>query len=429
MTTDVLSHVDPVPSAAPGLLDWRPERRPEVRLGPGLLRGAAVVHLVKDGRNGRRYEIGAREYFVLSRLDGMRSLAEIGEAYTARFSRRLNQASWGQLIGLFAAKDLLVSTTERPVAPPPAPVEEAKPGNRLWRGERVFGRPARLIAHLLRYQRILFSPLLWVPLALVLVAQEVILASHFAELTSQSRAMFEQPELALIVFCLLWVSSGLHEVGHGVVATHFGGGTGNVGVAWRLPFVYLYCEVEDVNLFVPRWQRIATASAGVAVNLTFLLPFFALWWLLPDGDATRTNVGALLLLGSMRALFNLLPVPPLDGYHILGHLMNLLHLAAESRRYLRSSVLALVGRAERPRRYPRFTPVVYLGYGVFQLLVRLAILVALVWYFTVRLPSPVGLIAGSVLVLLIAARFVGLKMRDRMARQDDPTRDQKGSRQ
>jgi hypothetical protein len=60
---------------------------------------------------------------------------------------------------------------------------------------------------------------------------------------------------------------------------------------------------------------------------------------------------------------------------------------------------------------------VYLSYGVFQVLVRFAILAWLVWFFAVRLPGPIGLIAGSALVLLMAARFVGLKMRDRMARQ------------
>jgi putative peptide zinc metalloprotease protein len=412
MSTDTLPAAEEV---APALLEWRPRRRPEVRLGPGLLRGPREVHLVKDERNGQRYEIGAREYFVLSLLDGAHSLADVSEAYQGRFQRRLGQAAWGQLLGLFAAKDLLVSTTGRPVAPLPAPPQSPARKNGIFRGEKVFGRPAPVIAVLLRYRRVLFSPLLWVPLAAVLVAQEVVLAFHLPELTAQSRAMFEQPELAVFVFCLLWVSSGLHEVGHGVVATHFGGGTGNVGLRWRLPFVYLYCEVEDVNLFGPRWQRIATAAAGVAVNLTFLVPFFLLWRLLPAGDVTRVNVGALLFYGSIRALFNLLPVAPLDGYHILSHQLNLVQFAPESRRYLRSRVLAVFGRAQRPRGYPGRTGWAYLGYGFFQVLVRLAIVAALLWYFTVRLPSPVGLVLGSILLLLMAARYVGVKFRDRRA--------------
>jgi putative peptide zinc metalloprotease protein len=413
MTTETLSTVDRA-----GLLGWRPRCRPEVLLGPGLLRGAAEVHLVKDSRTGRRYEIGAREYFVLSQLDGTHSLAEIGGAYTGRFRRRLDEAAWGQLMGLFAGKDLLVSASGPPMVDPPAPAEPVRPRNGLFRGEKVFGPPARLIARLLRHDRLLFSPLLWVPLALVLVAEEVVLARHLPELSHQSKTMFAQPELALLVFCLLWASSGLHEVGHGVVATHFGGGTGNVGLRWRLPFFFLYCEVEDVSLFPSRWQRIATAGAGVAVNLTFLLPFTVAWFLLADDDGTRTEIGALLVLGSTRALLNLLPVAPLDGYLILSHSMNMLQLAAESRRYLRTRVLALIGRAERPRGYPRFTPVVYLSYGIFQLLVRLAILGWLAWFCAVRLPRPVGAIAGSVLVLLIAARFVGVRLRDRMARDE-----------
>jgi putative peptide zinc metalloprotease protein len=59
------------------LMGSRPARDPGVRLGPGLWRGAVLRHVVKSA-SGRKYEVGATEFFVLSQLDGVRTLAEIG---------------------------------------------------------------------------------------------------------------------------------------------------------------------------------------------------------------------------------------------------------------------------------------------------------------------------------------------------------------
>ncbi len=84
-----------------------PARRADLALGPPLLRGAAPVHLVKDPRSGRRHELGPREHFVLSRLDGTATRDEIGAAYAAVFGRRLGDGAWGQLLGLFWSRDLL----------------------------------------------------------------------------------------------------------------------------------------------------------------------------------------------------------------------------------------------------------------------------------------------------------------------------------
>ena len=58
-----------------GLLDLRPALRPGILVGPALTRGPAVVHLLKDPTTGVRMEVGAKEHFIIARLDGSRSLA------------------------------------------------------------------------------------------------------------------------------------------------------------------------------------------------------------------------------------------------------------------------------------------------------------------------------------------------------------------
>ncbi len=400
------------------LLEWRPTRRPEVRLGPPLLRGAEPVHVVKDPRTDRRYELGPKEYFVLSRLDGAHSLAEIGQAYAERFHRRLGDGNWAQLLDLLAARDLLQAPGGGPPPPPPTAVEAEIPKRTLLRGELPVGRPAGLIRRVLRHQRWLFAPALLVPLLAVLLAMEAALATRLPELFGQARAQFRHPELALLAIGLMWLSSLLHELAHGLVGTRYGATTGVIGVRWRLPLVYFYCEVKDLALVPARRHRVATALAGGVADLAFLVPFFVLWWwVLPPGDVTRANLGALLLLGSLRVVKNLVPLAPLDGYHALCHGLNMVRLSTESHRYLR----AIVRTKSRPQGYPQRAAAVYLTYGVFQILAVLGLVAAVAGWVLWRFPHPYGAVALGVLVLLIAARAVGLRMRDRRRQRKQAT--------
>lgn len=66
------------PSGAGACLRTRPALHPEVVLGPALWCGPRTVHLVKERRTDCCYEVGAKEHFVLARLDGARTLEDIG---------------------------------------------------------------------------------------------------------------------------------------------------------------------------------------------------------------------------------------------------------------------------------------------------------------------------------------------------------------
>ncbi|MFE3627822.1 peptidase M50, partial [Streptomyces goshikiensis] len=111
------------PSPAPGpagLLGHRPALRPDVLLSAPLLNGPATVHLVKDPVSGASFEIGPKEFFLVSRLDGSRSLAEIGAAYAQAFGRRLGEGNWQQLLALLGTRRLLAGGAA-PAPPPPPP--------------------------------------------------------------------------------------------------------------------------------------------------------------------------------------------------------------------------------------------------------------------------------------------------------------------
>ncbi|WP_437441624.1 hypothetical protein [Streptomyces cavourensis] len=106
--------------AAAGLAAYRPELRPRVLLSDPLLDGAATVHLIKDTGSGNSFKVGPKEHFLIARMDGERSLAEIGEEYAGEYGRRLGDAHWQQILAMLGTKGLLAGTPAQPapVTPP-----------------------------------------------------------------------------------------------------------------------------------------------------------------------------------------------------------------------------------------------------------------------------------------------------------------------
>ncbi|MGW4362075.1 site-2 protease family protein [Streptomyces californicus] len=388
-------------SAAPGALAaYRPALRPRVLLSDPLLDGAATVHLIKDAETGSSFKVGPKEHFLIARMDGERSLAEIGEEYAGEYGRRLGDAHWKRLLGLLGAKGLLASgadaspgpstapppgATVSPGAPvavppgaaasmgssaagsgratapqPPAPAPPVPEKRTLLRGSLPLVADAdATTARLHRAVGFLLAPAVLVPLLALTLAMEAVVLVRASELLLAVRGLLANPVLLTGTAVLLWVSTALHELAHGVVARHHGGRVSEIGLRWRLPAVIMYCTVDDYLYFGTRRHRIATAAAGAVMNLIFLLPFCALWLFAPLDDATHEAFAALLLLGSVQALVMLVPLPPLDGYRIASQLAGATGLAASTGVYLR---LAL-RRSPEAAGYPRRARIAYPAYA------------------------------------------------------------------
>ncbi|MFE6282167.1 peptidase M50 [Streptomyces sp. NPDC057877] len=336
----------------------RPRLRPGIVFSPPLLRGPATVHLIRDPADGSCFEVGPKEYFLISRLDGTRGLEEIGGEYAAAFGRRLGEANWRQLLGLLGSRRLLAGAPAREVtAPPPTPPLSGT----LYRGslrlvadaQATTGRLHQVLRPLLR--RAVLLPLLALGLTL-----EAVLAARPGPVLRDTWWLFHQPVALLAVCTLLWLSTAGHELAHGVAARHYGGTVREIGLRWRLPVAIMYCRIGDYRFLRRRRHQWVIAAAGAVANLLFLLPFGVWWVLLEPGDPTRRVLSGLLVLGSAQTLVNLLPLPPLDGYTMVSQLLGARDLAPDSGRYLRLRLRGEQAAAD----YPRHARKVYLAYGI-----------------------------------------------------------------
>ncbi|MFF1871424.1 M50 family metallopeptidase [Streptomyces sp. CB03911] len=327
------------------LLTLRPRIKPGVRISGALRRGTGTIHLIRDPDTERRLEVGVKEHFIIVRLDGTRSLDEIGEEYARHFRLRLGGAQWQQMLGLLHGRGLLAghapAAAPAPLSPSPhahAHPSTGGPGPRrrstlLTGTVRLVADPPALLDRIHRATGFARRPHFLLPLAVLVLALLAGIAARLGQLVHEAARLTHQPVALAAVGAVLWVSLALHELAHGLAGRAFGGRTTEIGLRRWLLMTYLYCEMEDVRFFPRRRQQVATAGAGVLTNLALLLPCYPVWALLPEQAQARPFLAGLLLFGTVMALANLLPLPPLDGYKILGYALGHVQLATDSRTF------------------------------------------------------------------------------------------------
>lgn len=407
----------PGPPAPAGVdLDVRPVLRPDLQISDRVWHGRRAVHLIRDPRTDTSLEIGVREHYLLTHLNGVQSLAAIGRDYRRDLGCTIDARGWRQLLALAGSRGLLVRPGRHAADTPEqgGPGNEGDPADKTvgrWQGSILRGEVAlvrdgqRLTDGLLRGP---LAPLRRLPGRAALVALIGLLAAMLGLLAADLPALVDAlvaaagaPLVLVATILVLWLSGALHEIGHGVVARAYGGRVREIGVSWRLPVLIPFCRVEDYRYLPSTSARLATAGVGCLVNLTLLVPF-AIAWFAPTwagaelGADLRSFLAAVLICGVVLGLVNLVPLAPLDGYVLLGHATRTLGLAAASQTYASLAIAARLGgsraatQREEVHRYPRHLRRLYAGYAVAAPLTVLACATASVLVLAAVIPDAAG---------------------------------------
>ncbi|PSL01620.1 putative peptide zinc metalloprotease protein [Haloactinopolyspora alba] len=390
--------------------DWlqhaRPALRPAVRIGPEVTRGDARVHIVGDRDTQAYLKVGAREAFLMRRLDGQHTLAEIGDEYAHRFGKRLAAANWQQLLGMLASRALIEPAGEQQLAEVRDRAEQARRGEGrsplLWR--MPIGGLADRVPAVSRRVGWLLAPAVAVPLTVLGALISLYVVSNFAQLYDAVGAAPSRWSVSVVTVVVTWLVIGCHEFGHGIACHRYGGRPTQIGLMWRFPLIAPYCKVDDVVTFERRSHRVTTSFAGIYVNLIALLPFAALWWWGPASGWWHGLAGALLIVGTASTVANLVPVFKLDGYHMLEHATATMNLQSESFRFVGRFVR---GGPAGVSAYPTRARVIFGGYVLLAaaILVPAAVLLVRLWYLTL---ADLWGTAGAVAFLLGEAILVAL---------------------
>ncbi|WP_171189670.1 efflux RND transporter periplasmic adaptor subunit, partial [Alienimonas chondri] len=337
-------------ASPPGTLPVR--RREDLVIREHWFRG--VRHWVVKDPLARTYaHLRDEEFAVLSRLDGTATADGLRAAFARLFpGRELTPPVLAGFLAELRAGGLVTTPPGRTAVAP-----KAKWWKRVarWPASLLAIRfrgvdPTALLIPLERLVRPLFS---WPALA----AAAALVASAAGLFVLNADAVFAAlPDVGAFLSAsnLIWLLATLgamkilHELGHGLTCTHFGGECRELGVMILVLAPCLYCDVSDAWLLADRRKRIAVVAAGVAVEVVLASAALWLWWLAEPG-LFRTLCLNVAVVGSVSTvLFNGNPLLRYDGYFVLADLLEIPNLAETSKATWRDAI----GRWFRGQRGP-----------------------------------------------------------------------------
>jgi putative peptide zinc metalloprotease protein len=123
----------------------------------------------------------------------------------------------------------------------------------------------------------------------------------------------------LLGFALaLIVAKTAHELGHALVATHYGVRVAHMGVAFVVLWPMLYTDTGESWKLQSHRQRLHVASAGIAVELALAVWATWAWGLLDDGPLRLAMLYLATTSWVLTLALNLSPFMRFDGYFILS---------------------------------------------------------------------------------------------------------------
>ena len=149
-----------------------------------------------------------------------------------------------------------------------------------------------------------------------------------------------------------------HESFHGLTCKHFGGDVEKMGFTLMYFAPSFFCDITQVWIYGGKWQRIATAVAGIWGDLILCFVATCIWWGTAPGMFSHNLAYKIMMVtGVGVSLLNLNPLIKLDGYFIFSELIGDSDFHERTTAYLsgwvRKKIFRMPAELEYVRRWQR----------------------------------------------------------------------------
>ena len=246
-------------------------------------------------------------YLVVEQIDGRRTHGEIADEVTELFGKQVTADNVKTLIENKLLPDGFVSGPDgsAPKLKKPDPLLALKLKFTL-----LPERAVNVIAALLR-------PLFWPPAVIaVVIALAALDVWYFGVhgIGQSLRDLIYQPLIVLMVYGLLIVSIGWHELGHATACRYGGARPGRIGFGIYIVWPAFFTDVTDA-LTLGKGGRVRTDLGGIYFNAIFSLAIGGVYFV-----TGFEPLLVLIVMKHMLVLYNLMPFLRLDGYHAIADL-------------------------------------------------------------------------------------------------------------
>jgi putative peptide zinc metalloprotease protein len=368
---------------------------------PGLRPNLIIRHLIQMGESKwvvknpevhRLFSFNDAEWALISLFDGTRTHSEIRDAY--------NLANPGDRIEMSLVLDyeenlrnmdfLVQSGSERSLAV----MQRLRDARKLKAEEKeksfnIFlmlfpiGDPNEFLTKTVKYVRWLWSPEM-VALAFVLFGlTTAVFVRDFSKIWAQTVELYSflgKPVVDVLQFYLIiTLIAAFHELGHAYPMKIYGGDVRSIGLALFFFLPAYFTDTADSELFESKWHRLWVNIGGIYIESLICVLATAVWVVTyPDTFLHDFAYKGMIYTGISTVFFNINPLTPTDGYHVVEDLLEIPELRPQSFHYIGALIQKYIFRlpvevpvlSKRKRR-------IFLIYGPLSLLYTGSIMFAI----------------------------------------------------
>lgn len=270
------------------------------------------------------FRCGQAERWLFCQFDGRQSLSEVHRA--AALHTEIQIIAWREIAAL--ADTLLRRGLVRAVssdAPSDSNRSVLARSWGQWFSQSVSWRmrgvnPERLLKWLAPRSGFFLSPVAvrgWITLMFIV---GLLVLADFERLVDQARLWqwLIKPASGSALFAIFIITRAVHELGHALVLTRFGGRSPDVGVIFMLGAPCVYCDVTESWRLPHAWQRAAVAAGGMLAESIVATLAAIVWLITVDGTINTLALQTMIVCSISTWLVNANPLMRFDGYYILS---------------------------------------------------------------------------------------------------------------